>query len=49
MTRWRIGWGWLAVAAFSPAALFGAVVLVMRLLTGTWQAAALVRWQSGPG
>jgi len=39
MTRWRIGWGWLAVAAFSPAALFGAVVLVMRLLTGNWQAA----------
>jgi hypothetical protein len=39
MTRWRIGWGWLAVAAFSPAALFGAVVVVMRLLTGNWQAA----------
>ena len=32
MTRWRIGWEWLAVAAFSPAALFGAMVLVMHLL-----------------
>jgi membrane protease YdiL (CAAX protease family) len=38
MTRWRIGWGWLA-AAFSPLAVFGIVVLVMRLVTGTWQAA----------
>ena len=39
LTRWRIGWGWLA-AAFSPLAVFGVVVLVMRLVTGTWQAAA---------
>ncbi|MFN3374526.1 MAG: CPBP family intramembrane glutamic endopeptidase [Chloroflexus sp.] len=39
LTRWRIGWGWLA-AALSPLAVFGAVVLVMRLVTGTWQAAS---------
>jgi len=32
MTHWRIGWGWLAVAAFSPAALFGAVVLAFILI-----------------
>lgn len=37
LTRWRIGWGWLA-AAFSPLAVFGVVALVMRLVTGTWQA-----------
>jgi membrane protease YdiL (CAAX protease family) len=39
MTRWRIGWRWLA-AALSPLALFGVVVLVMRVVTGTWQAAS---------
>ena len=39
LTRWRIGWVWLA-AALSPLAVFGVVVLVMRLVTGTWQAAA---------
>lgn len=40
MTRWRIGWGWLAVAAFSPLAVFGVVVLIGRLVTGSWQAAS---------
>lgn len=39
LTRWRIGWGWLAVAAFSPLAVFGVVVLIVRLVTGSWQAA----------
>lgn len=39
LARWRIGWGWLLIAALSPVAVFGAVVLVMRLVTGTWQAA----------
>lgn len=39
LTRWRIGWAWLA-AAFSPLAVFAVVVLVMRLVTGNWQAAA---------
>lgn len=40
MTRWRIGCGWLLLAAFSPVLVFGAVVLVTRLITGTWQAAS---------
>jgi uncharacterized protein len=39
MARWRIGWGWL-VAAFSPAPVFAVVVLGMRLVTGTWEAAS---------
>jgi membrane protease YdiL (CAAX protease family) len=39
LTRWRIGWGWLA-AAFSPVAVFGVVALVMRVISGTWAAAS---------
>lgn len=39
LTHWRIGWRWLA-AAFSPVAVFGVVVLVMRVLSGTWEAAS---------
>lgn len=39
MVRWRIGWGWL-LAAFSPVAVFGVVVIALRLIDGTWQAAA---------
>ncbi len=39
LTRWRIGWGWLA-AAFSPLAVFGVVALAMRLVAGNWQAAS---------
>ncbi|MCS6828533.1 MAG: CPBP family intramembrane metalloprotease [Caldilinea sp.] len=38
LMRWRIGLGWLA-AAFSPVAVFGVVALVMRIISGTWQAA----------
>ncbi|MCX7841078.1 MAG: CPBP family intramembrane metalloprotease [Anaerolineae bacterium] len=39
VARWRIGWGWL-VASLSPLAVFGIVVLMMGLITGTWQAAS---------
>lgn len=39
LTRWRIGWGWLA-AALSPLMVFGAVVLIRRLVSGTWQSAS---------
>lgn len=39
MVRWRIGWGWW-LAAFSPVAVFGMVVIALRLIDGTWQAAA---------
>lgn len=38
LTRWRIGWGWLVIAAFSPVAVFGVVIMIMRWITGTWAA-----------
>lgn len=36
MACWRIGWGWLLVAAFSPVVVFGVVVMTLRLIDGTW-------------
>ncbi len=40
MTRWRVGWNWLAVALLSPVAVFAVVILVLRTFTGTWEAAS---------
>lgn len=34
--RWRIGVGWLAVSLLSPAALFGASALTLRMIQGAW-------------
>jgi membrane protease YdiL (CAAX protease family) len=35
ITRWRVGWGWWAIALLSPAALFALGVVVAVLLGGT--------------
>lgn len=40
LTRWRIGGDWLLIAALSLVAVFGAVALALRLVTGTWQTAS---------
>ncbi|WP_322490100.1 hypothetical protein [Chloroflexus sp.] len=39
VVRWRIGWSWW-LAAFSPVAVFGMVLIARRLIDGAWQSVA---------
>jgi len=36
VTRWRVGWGWIAAALLSPALLFVVGILAARLVSGDW-------------
>ena len=40
MTRWRIGWGWMAIALFSPVVVFLIAAVMARITSGTWNDAS---------
>jgi uncharacterized protein len=48
--KWRVGWGWLAIAALSPLALLAVAIVMGRLIDGSWpDFSPALRSPYGPG